>query len=299
MNELDLQKFNQAIQLAQNGQNMQAQNILAELILRYPKDANIWLWTAFTSPSQERARRAVERAAKLEPTNPNLAHARAWLEQHFTATTAMLVQQATNPKAMQSSTNAVMPAKVRRPASLVRTFIVLLVLGLVASTLLLVFVPEVRGFVAQNNFGLFSNNNAVPAPSSDLVTRLPAQENALREMLLSADVPTKQTAKTKSEDFKFGLFTLKTKNTSKILAYYAEKYPPKVATFTSFNTPKGAILFQELPDTKENLLVFIFHNDQSLQDKMQTQFQMALQPDESVMVVLITKEALSSSPESK
>lgn len=77
----DLEKFNQAIFLAQQEQKEAARALIIELLRRYPHEANLLLWFAFTTPSPTQARLALSKARVLEPDNPTLDQASAWLEQ--------------------------------------------------------------------------------------------------------------------------------------------------------------------------------------------------------------------------
>jgi hypothetical protein len=79
MNPFDLQRFNQAVGLAQAGQKVQAQSILRELNLSNPEDANLLLWMAFTSDNLADARNLLGNVARINPANPSLASAQSWL----------------------------------------------------------------------------------------------------------------------------------------------------------------------------------------------------------------------------
>lgn len=80
MNSKDLATFNQAVQMAQNGQKQAAYEQLTALAWNSPNNSNILLWLAFTSPSLAEAQSSIERAALLEPHNSSLTSARSWLE---------------------------------------------------------------------------------------------------------------------------------------------------------------------------------------------------------------------------
>jgi hypothetical protein len=77
---LELQRFNQAIALAQSGNKFQAHQILTELVSTQPNDPNLLLWLAFTSEDLTKARTYLEKVAWLEPANPSLASAQSWLQ---------------------------------------------------------------------------------------------------------------------------------------------------------------------------------------------------------------------------
>ena len=79
MNPTDLQIFNQAVAAAQSGQTQAAYDTLTGLNQRYPHDANVLLWLAFTSSDWNVASAYIEKVALFEPHNPSLAGARAWL----------------------------------------------------------------------------------------------------------------------------------------------------------------------------------------------------------------------------
>jgi hypothetical protein len=75
----DMQRFQQAVAVAQTGQRPQAHAILDNLHRIYPQNADVLLWYAFTTDNPEVARYAVERAEFLAPGNPSVLQARAWL----------------------------------------------------------------------------------------------------------------------------------------------------------------------------------------------------------------------------
>ena len=79
MNSTDLAAFNQAVAAAQSGQTQAAHATLTGLNQRYPADANVLLWMAFTSGDWSVANAYIEKVARFEPHNPSLAGARAWL----------------------------------------------------------------------------------------------------------------------------------------------------------------------------------------------------------------------------
>ncbi|HEX2913032.1 MAG TPA: DUF6159 family protein [Chloroflexia bacterium] len=81
MQAYDLQRFNQAVAMAQAGQQEQAHAILSQLIQIYPEEVNALFWFAFTSSSLAEARSVIARAERLQPNNPTLAHAKSWLAQ--------------------------------------------------------------------------------------------------------------------------------------------------------------------------------------------------------------------------
>ena len=72
--------FQHAVQLAQKGETAEAHALLGQL--RAAHDSyNAALWYAFTSASSAEASDAIEAAARLEPQNPTLGEARAWLRE--------------------------------------------------------------------------------------------------------------------------------------------------------------------------------------------------------------------------
>jgi hypothetical protein len=97
MQPQDLDKFNQAVSLAQSGQKAVAHAQLGELARLYPNDPNVWLWLAFTSSDGAVAWAALERVAQLDPANASLAGARQWAQHQFGAVAATPPQLAYNP----------------------------------------------------------------------------------------------------------------------------------------------------------------------------------------------------------
>jgi hypothetical protein len=81
MNSYDLQRYNQAIGLAQANQKEAAHEIFEQLMQRYTVNANVLLWFAFTAESWGQAHNAIEVARRYEPDNPGVAQAQAWLEE--------------------------------------------------------------------------------------------------------------------------------------------------------------------------------------------------------------------------
>jgi hypothetical protein len=80
MNPADLQTFREAVSLAQFGKKTEAHAIFVRLNQLYPNNFNVWLWLAFTSSDLTIARYALQTAARLEPNNPALPGAQAWLQ---------------------------------------------------------------------------------------------------------------------------------------------------------------------------------------------------------------------------
>ena len=76
---LDLEKFNQAVELANSGQKEEARRRLVELMRVYPDDANILLWFAFTTPNRVQSQLALSKVRVLDPRNPSLPGAESWL----------------------------------------------------------------------------------------------------------------------------------------------------------------------------------------------------------------------------
>jgi hypothetical protein len=80
MDSYDLQRYNQAIGLAQANQKEAAHEIFEQLMQRHTANANVLLWFAFTAESWGQAHNAIELARRYEPDNPAVAQAQAWLE---------------------------------------------------------------------------------------------------------------------------------------------------------------------------------------------------------------------------
>lgn len=81
MTSVDLQAFNQAVQFAQTGQKNQAYQQLKSLQAAYQNDPGLILWLIFTSPHLAESQALLNRLATLDPNNPSLPSARAWLAQ--------------------------------------------------------------------------------------------------------------------------------------------------------------------------------------------------------------------------
>jgi hypothetical protein len=75
----DIERFNQAISLAQSGQREEARVIIVQLLRTDPNDPNLLLWLAFTSGKIEQARLALSKVRVIDPTNPSLPNAENWL----------------------------------------------------------------------------------------------------------------------------------------------------------------------------------------------------------------------------
>jgi len=83
MNSNDLATFNQAVQLAQTGQKDSAYLRLKSLLKTNNNhhEPGLLLWLAFTSPDLQESEMALARVTNLDPNNPGLNSARAWLAQ--------------------------------------------------------------------------------------------------------------------------------------------------------------------------------------------------------------------------
>jgi hypothetical protein len=75
----DLEKFNQAVELANSSQREKARRLLIELMRIYPEDANVLLWFAFTTPNRVQAQLALSKVRVIDPHNPSLVGAESWL----------------------------------------------------------------------------------------------------------------------------------------------------------------------------------------------------------------------------
>jgi hypothetical protein len=75
-------RFNQAVRLAQAGNQTQAYQDLKQLARETgAQDSNLLLWLAFTSPDLEEAATAISMAETQSPGNPNISGAKGWLHQ--------------------------------------------------------------------------------------------------------------------------------------------------------------------------------------------------------------------------
>lgn len=81
MTPYDLERFNQAVGMAQAGQKTAAHGLLLELQPFYPKNADLSLWLAYTSPDLAEANQWLEKVARHDSANPALPGARSWLAQ--------------------------------------------------------------------------------------------------------------------------------------------------------------------------------------------------------------------------
>ena len=79
MNLAHLEKFQQAIDLAENKQREAANSILAALRELNPYNSRVWLCYAFTASDLTQARQALQAAAALDPYNPSLSAAHDWI----------------------------------------------------------------------------------------------------------------------------------------------------------------------------------------------------------------------------
>lgn len=75
----DLEKFNQAVELANSSQREKARQLLIELMRIYPEDANVLLWFAFTTTNRRQAQLALSKVRVIDPHNPSLVGAESWL----------------------------------------------------------------------------------------------------------------------------------------------------------------------------------------------------------------------------
>ncbi len=80
----ELERFNQAISLAQSGSKQAARSIIVELLRSYPQDPNLLLWFAFTTADLTQAQLALVKVRVLDPANPALPEAETWLSQQQT-----------------------------------------------------------------------------------------------------------------------------------------------------------------------------------------------------------------------
>jgi hypothetical protein len=76
----DLAKFNDGVSLAQAGKKEEAYRRFKALAINNVKDANLFLWLAFTTPNALEAQRAIREAISIEPSNPNLKAAKEWFD---------------------------------------------------------------------------------------------------------------------------------------------------------------------------------------------------------------------------
>ncbi len=79
MTPFELQRFNEAVGLAQVGRKIEAHALLTQLDTTNPNDDNLLLWLAFTSDNLGAARTLLDRAARLNSANQSLASAYGWL----------------------------------------------------------------------------------------------------------------------------------------------------------------------------------------------------------------------------
>jgi thiol-disulfide isomerase/thioredoxin len=76
----DLERFNQAVALAQAGQTAQAYAGLKALQPAYPTNADLLLWLTFTAPDPLESEMYLLRLRTVAPNNPHLAAAYNWLQ---------------------------------------------------------------------------------------------------------------------------------------------------------------------------------------------------------------------------
>jgi len=81
MNTADLQVFNQAVQLANSGNKLQAHSQLKTLQPQNPIDPNLLMWLAFTSPSPYEAENYLNNLLMADPNNSNIPAIRGWLNE--------------------------------------------------------------------------------------------------------------------------------------------------------------------------------------------------------------------------
>lgn len=79
MNQADLEKFRQALALSETGAKVQAHKLLRELGQAYPDNGSVLLWQAYTATDLFEARGILDKAANLDPANPDILQAKLWL----------------------------------------------------------------------------------------------------------------------------------------------------------------------------------------------------------------------------
>src|SRR5690348_18114556 len=75
----ELEAFNRAIALAEAGNKARAYEILTKLYRDHPDNSRVLLCIAFTAGSLEEARKVLQKASLIDPTNPSLTGAKSWL----------------------------------------------------------------------------------------------------------------------------------------------------------------------------------------------------------------------------
>jgi hypothetical protein len=75
----ELEAFNRALALAETGNKAGAYEILTKLYRDHPDNSRVLLCIAFTAGSLEEARKVLQKASLLDPTNPSLSGAKNWL----------------------------------------------------------------------------------------------------------------------------------------------------------------------------------------------------------------------------
>lgn len=97
MDSSDLEKFNHGISLAQAGKKDEAYQRFKALSLSYPDDVNLLLWLAYTSPNPPGAKALIEKAIRIDPSNPNLQDAKNWFDKTYPSTSKPKTDTANSP----------------------------------------------------------------------------------------------------------------------------------------------------------------------------------------------------------
>jgi hypothetical protein len=85
MNLAEQELYSRALSLSNNGNRVEAHQILDQLLGTYPNDVNILLAFAYTSPTLDEARQVLQQAQYLAPQNPEVTRAMQWLAAQETA----------------------------------------------------------------------------------------------------------------------------------------------------------------------------------------------------------------------
>lgn len=83
MDPHDLEAFNRAIQYAQAGDKQVAYRQFVAIAQSGVKDANLFMWLAYTTPDLKEAERALVEVERIEPTFTALPAARSWLQEEL------------------------------------------------------------------------------------------------------------------------------------------------------------------------------------------------------------------------
>ncbi|MEI7554339.1 hypothetical protein [Candidatus Chlorohelix sp.] len=184
MSPQDLEQFNDAISLAQVGRKTEAFSLLTTLLERNPNDANIMLWMAFTSTNFTLSQSMLDRVAQVEPSNPNLAGARSWLDSLVSASvatnTAEEVAQAApvapspeaQPKTAAAATPAIsasteQPAKKQKLNLLFSTAFIFIVVVVIGIALVILFTFFIGDRLAAQGLPVYSNATRLDLKSND------------------------------------------------------------------------------------------------------------------------------------